>query len=380
MKKIIITNKFVSKINKDIKKNSHEKKESLNETSTKFSKQINLINSSQNIQKTPQKINKNNIFRNGNQNSNEQIKSLKQLTNLNNIEISISKIKQSIIEHNKNKLNNISKHLTPKEDNKKIRLRNNSENYNKKYETQLFNRYNKYNISDILYQIDKTYSKINFNDKDFITRMNNYATKRNLRDDKINEILNDNKPKISKENLLKIFNRLIEDSNRRNEANLKIEILKKSNIILNDYSNKLIKNKSINPERWKKIYEDRFKCKFEKYNNNRKNKKLELELKKKKNEENEITEMKKYSKSIVLSKDYLNEFNKRLYYEPISKKKLSSFKNFKLKNQEFEYSIKLSSKKNHKHNNKEKLKINRNKSLNSKNSSNSSSIINNSLI
>ena len=211
MKKIIITNKFVSKINKDIKKNSHEKKESLNETSTKFSKQINLINSSQNIQKTPQKINKNNIFRNGNQNSNEQIKSLKQLTNLNNIEISISKIKQSIIEHNKNKLNNISKHLTPKEDNKKIRLRNNSESYNKKYETQLFNRYNKYNISDILYQIDKTYSKINFNDKDFITRMNNYATKRNLRDDKINEILNDNKPKISKENLLKIFNRLIED-------------------------------------------------------------------------------------------------------------------------------------------------------------------------
>ena len=72
--------------------------------------------------------------------------------------------------------------------------------------------------------------------------MNNYATKRNLRDDKINEILNENKPKISKENLLKIFNRLIEDSNRRNEANLKIEILKKSNIILKSYFSFLIRH------------------------------------------------------------------------------------------------------------------------------------------
>ena len=129
------------------------------------------------------------------------------------------------------------------EDNKKIKLKNNKESYNKIFETQLFNRYNIYNISDILYKIEKTYSKINFNDKDFITRMNNYATKRKLRDDKIDEILKENKPKTSKQNLVKIFNRLIDDSNRRNEANSKIEILKKKNIIFNDYSNKLNKNK-----------------------------------------------------------------------------------------------------------------------------------------
>jgi hypothetical protein len=212
--------------------------------------------------------------------------------------------------------------------------------------------------------------------------MNNYSTKRNLRDDKINEILKENKPKTTKQNLLKIFNRLIDDSNRRNEANSKIEILKKNNIMLNDYSNKLIKNKSVSPEKWKKIYDNRFKCKFEKYNNNRKKKKLELELKKKKDEEDELIEMKKYSRSIVLSKDYLDEFNKRLYYEPISKIKLSSLDNFKLKNKEFDYSIILSNSNSNKtkQNPKEQSKFKLNKSSNSINSSNTSSIINNSLI
>ena len=377
MKKLIITNKFVSRLNKDIKNNTHEKKETSNETSTKFSKQINLINSSVNIQKTPQKVNKKNIFRNGNQNSNVKIKNLKQLSNDNNLEISIPKIKQFIIEHNQNKHNTISKNVTPKKDNKKIKLKNKNESYNKKYETQLFNRFNIYNISDILYKIEKEYSKINFNDKDFITRMNNYSTKRNLRDDKINEILKDNKPKTTKQNLLKIFNRLIDDSNRRNEANSKIEILKKNNIMLNDYSNKLIKNKSVSPEKWKKIYDDRFKCKFEKYNNNRKNKKLELELKKKKDEDDELIEMKKYSKSIVISKDILDDLNKRLYYEPISKIKLSSLDNFKLKNKEFDHSIILSNTKRKKQNQTEKTKTNLNKSSNS---SHTSSIINNSII
>ena len=382
MKKLIITNKFVSRLNKDIKYNSHKKKEISNETSTKFSKQINLINSSDNIQKTPQKINKKNIFRNRNQNNKEKNKNLKQLNNGNNIEISIPKIKQFIIEHNQNKHNTLSRNLSHMEDNKKIKLKNNKESYNKIFETQLFNRYNIYNISDILYKIEKTYSKINFNDKDFITRMNNYSTKRNLRDDKINEILKENKPKTTKQNLLKIFNRLIDDSNRRNEANSKIEILKKKNIIFNDYSNKLNKNKSVSPERWKKIYDERFKYKFEKYNNNRKKKKLELELKKKKDEEDELIEMKKYSSSIVLSKDYLDEFNKRLYYEPISKIKLSSLDNFKLKNKEFDYSIILSNSNSNKtkQNPKEQSKFKLNKSSNSINSSNTSSIINNSLI
>ena len=207
--------------------------------------------------------------------------------------------------------------------------------------------------------------------------MNNYSTKRNLRDDKINEILKENKPKTTKQNLLKIFNRLIDDSNRRNEANSKIEILKKNNIMLNDYSNKLIKNKSVSPEKWKKIYDDRFKCKFEKYNNNRKKKKLELELKKKKDEDDELIEMKKYSKSIIISKDILDDLNKRLYYEPISKIKLSSLDNFKLKNKEFDHSIILSNTKRKKQNPTEKTKTNINKSSNS---SHTSSIINNSII
>ncbi len=346
MKKLILTNKFVSKLNKDIKINSPDHKESSNETSTKFSKQINLVNNSEYINKKKEKGNKSNIFRNEKKKNLNECKSYKNYKKIKkkSLEISLTDIKQSIIDYNKKK-HSISKELSPKEIKEKKKLRNKSENYNKKYEKQLYERYNKYNISEILYNIDKTYSKINFKDKDFMTRMDNYTSKRNLRIEKINEILEKKIPKTSKKNLLLVLNRLIDDSNRRIEANKKVEIFKKDNKIKDDYSEELSKNKSVSSEKWKKIYEERFKSKLNQYNNDKIKMKLDSEQKKKKNEEEELSQMKKYGKSIIFSEQILNEYNQRLYYYPITKKKLSCLENLKIKNQEYDNAIKLNNKK-----------------------------------
>ncbi len=346
MKKLILTNKFVSKLNKDIKINSPDHKESSNETSTKFSKQINLVNNSEYINKKKEKGNKSNIFRNEKRKNLNECKSYKNYKKIKkkSLEISLTDIKQSIIDYNKKK-HSISKELSPKEIKEKKKLRNKSENYNKKYEKQLYERYNKYNISEILYNIDKTYSKINFKDKDFMTRMDNYTSKRNLRIEKINEILEKKIPKTSKKNLLLVLNRLIDDSNRRIEANKKVEIFKKDNKIKDDYSEELSKNKSVSSEKWKKIYEERFKSKLNQYNNDKIKMKLDSEQKKKKNEEEELSQMKKYGKSIIFSEQILNEYNQRLYYYPITKKKLSCLENLKIKNQEYDNAIKLNNKK-----------------------------------
>ena len=369
MKKLILTNKFVSKLNKDIKINSPDHKESSNETSTKFSKQINLVNNSESINnKKKEKGNKLNIFRN------EKSKNLNECKSYNNykkikkksIEISLTDIKQSIIDYNKKK-HFISKELSPKEIKEKKKPRNKSENYNKKYEKQLYERYNKYNISEILYNIDKTYSKINFNDKDFMTRMDNYTSKRNLRREKINEILEKKIPKTSKKNLLLVLNRLIDDSNRRIEANKKVEIFKKDNKIKDDYSEELSKNKSVSSEKWKKIYEERFKWKLNQYNNDKIKMKLDSEQKKKKNEEEELSQMKKYGKSIIFSEEILNEYNQRLYYYPITKKKLTCLENLKIKNQEYDNAIKVNNKKIYNlKSQKNQFQTNRNKSSKTK--------------
>ena len=200
-----------------------------------------------------------------------------------------------------------------------------------------------------------------------MTRMDNYTSKRNLRREKINEILEKKIPKTSKKNLLLVLNRLIDDSNRRIEANKKVEIFKKDNKIKDDYSEELSKNKSVSSEKWKKIYEERFKSKLNQYNDDKIKMKLDSEQKKKKNEEEELSQMKKYGKSIIFSEEILNEYNQRLYYYPITKKKLTCLENLKIKNQEYDNAIKLNNKKIYNlKSQKNQFQTNRNKSSKTK--------------
>ena len=85
------------------------------------------------------------------------------------------------------------------------------------------NKYSKYNTQELSYKISNEYSKIDFDNKNFLDRMEFYTLKESLKNDKIDELVNENKPHISEKRKVECFNRLIADSNRRSESKKKIE-------------------------------------------------------------------------------------------------------------------------------------------------------------
>lgn len=98
----------------------------------------------------------------------------------------------------------------------------------KQYNEKKYEIYNKENLA---YEIYHDYKKLNFNDKKipFLKRMELYSIKRNLKEEKINELLNLRSPKISEEKRKKTFNNLIKDIKIRKEKRAKNEINSKLN-------------------------------------------------------------------------------------------------------------------------------------------------------
>ena len=143
-------------------------------------------------------------------------------------------------------------------------------NLNEQFELYLKNKYNKYNTLEQAYKILNEYSKMEFNDNDdFIQRMDNYSSKRRLQEEKINELLKKQKPTLPEDKLIKTFNRLIEDSNRRNES--KNKQICSDDILMNEINHHLKKNKSdktIIKRDWKVIYNERFQSKLNNYKQN----------------------------------------------------------------------------------------------------------------
>ena len=80
------------------------------------------------------------------------------------------------------------------------------------------NRFEKYDKEKLSYEIYHQYQKLNFEKEKlpFLERMQLYALKKCLKDYKIEELTNIKSPKISEKQIIHTFNRLIEDSNRRN--------------------------------------------------------------------------------------------------------------------------------------------------------------------
>ena len=256
-----------------------------------------------------------------------------------NLSSSMNDIKQSILNTNRrnykktNSINQKSKN-----------------NLNEQFELYLKNKYNKYNTLEQAYKILNEYSKMEFNDNDdFIQRMDNYSSKRRLQEEKINELLKKQKPTLPEDKLIKTFNRLIEDSNRRNES--KNKQICSDDILMNEINHHLKKNKSdktIIKRDWKVIYNERFQSKLNNYKQNLE-KQREDNLKKKHfEEENEINEMKRYWRKTILSPEKLNEITNRLYYKPIWNKLMANMEMYTKKNRELEnltnstYSSKIS--------------------------------------
>ena len=322
--------KFNKQTNKELIKNYKDK----NKNQILKTKQISLLSYSRNSP-NESKTQKSTLFneKNNKKNNSNDIDSLnlsylqKKNISTKNFSSSMNDIKQSILKtkrKNYKKTNSINKQS--------------NHNLNEQFELYLKNKYNKYNTLEQAYKILNEYSKMEFNDNDdFIQRMDNYSSKKRLQEEKINELLKKQKPTLPEEKLIKTFNRLIEDSNRRNES--KKKQLCSDDIIMNEINHHLKKNKSektIIKRDWKEIYNERFQSKLNNYKQNLE-KQREDNLKRKKcEEENEINEMKKYWRKTVLSPEKLNEITNRLYYKPISNKLMANMEMFKKKNRELE--------------------------------------------
>ena len=202
------------------------------------------------------------------------------------------------------------------------------------------NRFEKYDKEKLSYEIYHQYQKLNFEKEKlpFLERMQLYALKKCLQDYKIEELTNIKSPKISETKIINTFNRLIEDSNRRNfkvlkkntnENNKKILINKnkennhtnkikqsnenyksnnnkknkKENNINNNLNNpnkNTIKkkqnykmNKSFDKQKWDEIYERRFSSKLKERNEKLEKMRQEKEEKKKKEEDTIIENLNK---------------------------------------------------------------------------------------
>ena len=195
-------------------------------------------------------------------------------------------------------------------------------------------KFMKYDTDQIRYELVKDYSNIHSNkDNSFLQRMQFDAVKRKNKENKLNELVENNKKKykINEKERKKAFNRLMDDANRR--LINRQEMIENEKYLL-DFKNMMDNGKKYNGAEWSEIYKKRFKD-YEDY----KKKKIDIQrqnekIKKMIEEEEEINmcQMKKIPESKI------RENTQRLYEdakkrEIIKNKNLSSInsvKNYKI--------------------------------------------------
>ena len=172
--------------------------------------------------------------------------------------------------------------------------------------------YENFDIEQLTYSIMKNYSQLKISkDENFMERMKFDIYKRQIKEERVNKLVEQNKIKIEEEERIKAFNRLIEDANRRIEAQENLELMK------NKLEEDLTKppEKKYTQEEWENIYKERFIAFLEEVN--RKNQerikeKREMERK----EEQEEIELCKVKKA---SQKEIDDASKRLYEEALKR-------------------------------------------------------------
>jgi hypothetical protein len=224
--------------------------------------------------------------------------------NINNIN-NISTNKKLHTENNQNKNNNIT-------NNNSIALSRVS-----KAKTSLSNfdnsKYENYNLEQMRYNFLKEYSNIHLDkSENFLKRMKFDICKRQMKEYKINELIEQNKARMDEEGRIEAFNRLISDANRRLEAQENLENMK------NKLSEDLINNekKKYNDEIWNEIYKKRFKT----YEENVNKKKEDLIKKKQNKKLKEEIDTINLCKSKKKPQKLIDEASKRMYDEAIRRK------------------------------------------------------------
>ena len=211
--------------------------------------------------------------------------------------------------------------------------KNNNLSYISKAKTTLPNyndtKYDKYNIQKMYYNIQKDYSHLHIDkNEEFLNRMQFDIYKRQLKEDKINKLIQKNKIKIDENDRIKTFNRLIKDANRRLEAQEKLENSKKC--INNEIRN--TNNKKYNEKEWEEIYNKRFRN-YEEFINKKKeeNKKMyRIEKIAIENEEIKLCPTKKATQK------HIEENAQRMYDESKKRKLKMNEKIMRLNNYNFD--------------------------------------------
>ena len=195
-------------------------------------------------------------------------------------------------------------------------------------------KFMKYDTDQIRYELVKDYSNIHSNkDNSFLQRMQFDAVKRKNKENKLNELVENNKKKykINEKERKKAFNRLMDDANRRLIS--RQEMIENEKYLL-DFKNMEDNSKKYNGAEWSEIYKKRFKD-YEDY----KKKKIDIQrqnekIKKMIEEEEEINmcQMKKIPESKI------RENTQRLY-EDAKKREIIKNKNLKSINSVKNYKI-----------------------------------------
>ena len=211
---------------------------------------INMINNS-NIPgiKSLKNIDNNTLNKN-NSNNIKELENVKQeIINFYLIEQRKNEEKKREIELKKNLNNNIKR----------------NKNINSKSKDK--NRFEKYDKERLSYEIYHQYQKLNFDYKKipFVPRMELYALKKCLKDYKIEELTNIKSPKMSEKKIIHAFNRLIDDSNRRN-----LKLINNNNETHNNKNNKNKKNNNKENEK-AKIQKNKKNTKIKNTNNIKEN-------------------------------------------------------------------------------------------------------------
>ena len=91
---------------------------------------------------------------------------------------------------------------------------------------QIQKKFERYNTESLMYEALKNYSQCKPLNSGFLERMQFYSIKKQTKNEILDYMVNQSKPKIKESERVKVFNHLIEDSNRRTEKYYKNEELK----------------------------------------------------------------------------------------------------------------------------------------------------------
>jgi len=114
-------------------------------------------------------------------------------------------------------------------------------------------KYSQFDTQNLCYQLIKDYSHLKIDkDEDFMRRMLFDIYKRQTKEERMEKLIEQNKLKLDESERIKGFNRLIEDANRRIEAQDHMEEMK-IKLEMNNFNSKKYKL-----DEWEEIYQDRY--------------------------------------------------------------------------------------------------------------------------